>query len=150
MNIEKLYAPETWDPEDTFDPIVQSTFILREAAAYIEEDATLEYARRGNLFIAHDSRDDLIKAAAHFEPRAHLEEPEAWIHHLAVHPDFQRQGIGTEMISYFGTYCLDRRIKTIKLHPSPSSIPFYVDDNGFTLNRMGGGGYIATKKIVDI
>jgi ribosomal protein S18 acetylase RimI-like enzyme len=51
----------------------------------------------------------------------------AWIHTIAVHPDFQRRGIGKQLLSAFFEHGLTYGIDTFRLtvHPDSSAVSLY-------------------------
>lgn len=130
MDIYKLRVDaDSFDRSDPHDPIVQVTKALRTVDCNASESTAIHLSEQGDLYVAENH--DIITAAAHFEPVPIDGDPEAWIHILGVRPEFQRSGIGSEMIDYFAARCLDQNIRQLLLHPTPTSLGFY-QKLGFT------------------
>jgi len=144
MDIYKLSSSAEWDEEDPLDPIVQSTKVMQVINKNFENELTDHLAQIGALYVAEEQ--GVIKGVAQFEPLAHLDFPVAWLHYLAVHPEYQGGGIGSDMINHFSRFCLRARIRELYAYPTADSISFY-EQHGFYVQRVSGVGPRAVKEI---
>jgi aminoglycoside 3-N-acetyltransferase I len=110
--------------------------VFEEEEPAIGSKANLEklLGNSGFIALAAVSEDKIVGGlTAHVLPMYYSEQSEIFLYDLAVKPEFQRMGIGKELLQHLKEYCVMNGIKEffVMAHEEDeSAIDFYISTGG--------------------
>lgn len=121
----KAFGEAPWNEKWTYE----------QASTRIDE---LMSARVSRGYIVYDSDNDTVVGMVIGRIMTYLDKKEIWLDELSIHPDYQRMGIGTKMLSYVKSELAKEpeEIKFIVLTTERGypSVSFY-EKNGFEVDE---------------
>ncbi|MDX1284321.1 MAG: GNAT family N-acetyltransferase [Draconibacterium sp.] len=109
----------TWNyPKEFFEIWAKELTISPE---YIQNDTVFVYEKdkqiAGFITLIENKEDKMID-------KIYVEKG-YWMDHLFIHPQFQNQGIGSELVKYLLKFCMNKQIKKILVFVDPNATGFY-------------------------
>ena len=135
METRKFELSDDIDSDLLDEQTSQIVDLLRLIEPYFDRDAAIDDITYGNIHVVEDKDEILASSIFHVQDESRTEtgQSEGWVSYLAVSPEHQRQGVGSELIDYFSAMCLARGVGSLNSIPTGEIAPkFFREHNGFS------------------